>query len=143
MKLLIKAQVPVSADTVFAGFDRRLFEALAPGWLPNQIERFDGCSVGDEIHLRLPLGRWVSLITARETGAFESSFVDEGKVLPAPFVFWRHRHIVRSEKAGCCIIEDIEYKTKSPGLDKVMWPVLWLVFRARAPIYRRYFSEKK
>ncbi len=142
MKLSLKTPVNGSVQQVFAGFDRQLFTALSPALMAVKIERFDGCTPGDEVHLRLPVGRWVSVITAREVGEQEAFFTDEGKLLPVPFVFWRHRHIVRSEKSVTCIVEDIEYKTKAAWLDRVVWPFLWILFSARGPIYKRYFAER-
>jgi ligand-binding SRPBCC domain-containing protein len=142
MKIQLQVAVPGSVATVFAKFDQKLFEALAPPMMPVTTRRFDGCEVGHEIHLSLPVGEWISHITERVVGEAESFFVDEGRKLPFPFVYWRHQHIVRGAKEGVLLIDAIEYKTKSPLLDILVKPVLWAMFKARHPVYRRYFQEK-
>ena len=142
MKIKLQTVVAGRVSEVFARFDQKLFEALSPPLMPVEVVRFDGCEVGHEIHLKLPVGEWISLITDRVVGADECLFVDEGTKLPFPFVYWRHRHIVRGAQEGSVIIDDIEYKTKSAFLDILVRPVLWLMFKARHPVYRRFFQEK-
>lgn len=139
MKIQLQVTVSGQVASVFARFDQKLFEALSPPLMPVRVLRFDGCEVGHEIHLSLPVGEWISLITERVVGDSESFFVDEGKKLPFPFVYWRHQHIVRGAKEGVILIDAIEYKTKSPLLDILVRPVLWMMFKARHPVYRRYF----
>lgn len=142
MKIQLQVMVPGNVSAVFARFDQKLFEALSPPLMPVKVLRFDGCEVGHEIHLALPVGEWISLISERGVGEAESFFVDEGRKLPFPFVYWRHKHIVRGAKEGVLLIDAIEYKTKSPVLDILVKPVLWAMFKARHPVYRRYFQEK-
>lgn len=142
MKIKLQTEVAGRVGEVFSRFDQKLFEALSPPLMPVEVRRFDGCEVGHEIHLKLPVGEWISLITDRVVGTEECLFVDEGKKLPFPFIYWRHRHIVRGTKTGSLIIDDIEYKTKSAFMDILVRPVLWVMFKARHPIYRRFFQEK-
>jgi ligand-binding SRPBCC domain-containing protein len=141
MKIQLQVTVPGQVPCVFGRFDQKLFEALSPPLMPVEVVRFDGCEVGHEIHLKLPVGEWISLITARVVGESEAFFVDEGQKLPFPFVYWRHQHIVRGASGGVILIDAIEYKTKSPVLDILVRPVLWIMFKARHPVYRRYFQE--
>ena len=141
MKIQLEVQVPGEVTHVFSQFDQKLFEALSPPLMPAKVLRFDGCEVGHEIHLTLPVGEWISLITERVVGETESFFIDEGKKLPFPFVYWRHQHIVRGTKEGVLLIDAIEYKTKSAVLDILVRPVLWIMFKARHPVYRRFFQE--
>ncbi len=142
MKIQLQTVVAGRVGEVFARFDQKLFEALSPPLMPVKVVRFDGCEVGHEIHLRLPVGDWISLITDRVVGENECLFVDEGKKLPFPFVYWRHRHIVRGAQEGSLIIDAIEYKTKSAFMDILVRPILWVMFKARHPVYRRFFQEK-
>lgn len=143
MKIQLEVEIPGQVDSVFAQFDQKLFEALSPPFPPVRVLRFDGCEVGHEIHLSMPVGDWVSVITERVVAPTEAYFVDEGTKLPFPFVYWRHRHIVRSTQVGVLIIDDIEYKTKSSLTDILIRPVLKQLFKARHPVYRRYFQEHK
>jgi len=140
MKITLRTQIKRPVAEVFAGFDESLFRALNPSFMRTVIGRFDGCQVGDEVHLKLPVGDWISLISERQVGSSECFFVDIGKRLPPPFKTWRHRHIVRGTKEGSVIIDEIDFETNNRLMDMLLWPVLWSVFRARHPIYRRYFQ---
>ena len=141
MKLKLEMSVKGTVPEVFKRFDRQLFEFLKPPLLPVAIERFDGCEVGHEIHLKLSVGPWISIITERVEGPSVSYFVDEGRRLPFPFKYWRHQHVVRSEKGQTMLVDDIEYKTGGRVLDILVWPILYAMFKARHPLYRRYFGE--
>ncbi len=146
MNFCIRTKVPGHYDRVFAAFDRELFEALKPPVMGLDLDRFDGSSPGNEVHLRVGLGpiktRWVSVITEEIKSESENYFIDEGKVLPWPLVFWRHKHrVLKLSESESEILDDIEFKTPFKWLDKVMYPVLVAQFKMRSPAYRRYFTS--
>ncbi len=146
MHLYIRTRVAATPAQVWQGFTRELFLALAPPFPPFQLLRFDGCQRGDEVHIELGAGplrqRWNSLITDHGTTPDGTHyFVDEGQLLPAPLRYWRHRHLMQpAPGGGCFIVEDIEYRTSSGLLDRLLFPVMWAQFVWRRPIYRRWFS---
>jgi|688.fasta_scaffold436480_2 ligand-binding SRPBCC domain-containing protein len=143
MRIILSCPVSQNFTQVFDQFDRELFVALAPPLLPMGLKRFDGCKVGDEVHIQTPGGLWISVITEAARGESEHYFVDEGSKLPPPLVYWRHKHIVRQDSLGSSvIIDDIEFRARWSVLDPVIKPFLWMLFKLRHPVYRRYFQEK-
>lgn len=141
MKIYLSCPVEQSVLKVFDRFDRDLFIALKPPLMPLGLIRFDGCRPGDEVHIKTGFQLWVSLITEASRTERESFFVDEGKQLPFPLVYWRHKHIVRQHLSASVIIDDIEFRSLWKPCDFVLWPLLWVIFKFRHPVYRRYFRE--
>lgn len=141
MKITLECFVPQSVSNVFDRFDRDLFLALKPPLLPMGLKRFDGCKVGDEVHIQMGPTLWISLITENQVGPSESFFVDEGKQLPFPLTYWRHKHIIRQMGNGSVIIDDIEFRSFGSALDFLLKPILWGMFKLRHPVYRSYFKE--
>jgi ligand-binding SRPBCC domain-containing protein len=160
MKLLLKTLVRQSLPQVWAGFDRNLFEKLAPPFPPVEVVRFDGCAKGDIVHLRLNFlffkQDWISDITDQQTTGMpdhgmpdhgmpdhpnEIFFVDEGRKLPFFLRYWHHRHrLVRdAETGGTVVIDDITFRTPTLLTDWLFYPLLWLQFAYRKPIYKRVF----
>lgn len=125
-------------------FNEDLFRALKPPSLNLQIVRFDGCKTHDEIHLKLDLfgafnQEWISLITDHHESFEECYFVDEGKKLPAPLKYWRHRHrLVRINDHASYVVDDITFSTGNKALDLILYPALFSMFSYRIPIYRKY-----
>lgn len=146
-RLLFTTHVAAPLDAVVAGFNQNLFERLAPPFPPVRVERFDGCLLGDEVHLRLGLGAvsftWVSLISQVGADASTWWFEDEGKTLPPGLKSWRHRHTVASNtsSAGCTITDDITYQGRTPWLAALLYPSLWLTFAIRGPRYQAAFGR--
>jgi len=142
----IKVETVVNADftKVYTAFDQQLFKALNPPLLPVKLLRFDGCQKGDEVHLQFPFGvRWVSLITDSQTSMEKFVFVDEGRILPFPLKNWKHQHKVLRKNHKTMIVDDIYYQTHHILLDWLLYPVLYMQFLYRKPVYRRYFEKKK
>jgi ligand-binding SRPBCC domain-containing protein len=146
MKLKLETPVASSYKKVFERFDISLFEALKPPFINLTIDRFDGCSKGDEVHLQVGVGplkqTWVSHIT--DSGETEDSlyFVDEGHVLPPPLKYWRHQHIIKKiDDLSSVIIDDIEYSSGNQLLDRALYPVLYVQFALRGPIYKDTFGH--
>jgi len=147
MHLYLRTHVAASPADVSAGFTRELFVALAPPFPPFRLLRFDGSQRGDEVHIELGAGparfRWTSLIT--DHGITPSGvyyFVDEGRQLPPPLRYWRHRHLMQpAPDGGTYIVEDLEYRSPFRWLDALLYPAMWAQFAWRRPIYRRWFGK--
>jgi ligand-binding SRPBCC domain-containing protein len=152
MRLLLSTRVRQHYKIVFSRFDRDLFLALAPPFPRVEIKRFDGCRQGDVVELELKLfgskQQWTSHIT--EDGEVsgdavykdEVYFIDESSDAELPFFLrrWHHKHsIVRESETESFIVDDIEFEA-AWGLDVVLYPLLWLQFAYRKPIYKRYFQ---
>ena len=147
MNVYLRTLVEAAPAEVWAGFTRELFVALAPPFPPFKLLRFDGCRRGDEVHLELGAGPlrqlWTSLITDNGITANGTYyFVDGGEQLPAPLRYWQHRHLMQpAPGGGTYIVEDLEYRTGSQLLDRLLWPAVWAQFAWRRPIYRRWFGQ--
>ncbi len=146
MKILLKTQVEQDYQTVYERFDRDLFLALKPPLLPLELKRFDGSKTGDEVHIRLGKGflsqDWNAKIVEDKLTEDEAYFIDEGIKLPFFLKDWRHKHRIIRNDTGATIIDDIEYKTPTLLTDYLMYPVMWLQFAARKPVYRKYFRRQ-
>jgi ligand-binding SRPBCC domain-containing protein len=142
MKILIKTPVTASPNKVWQGFDESLFLALAPPFPPMRLDRFDGCMVGDEVHLRLWMGDWVrwhAQISEQSAKDGGFKFIDVGVVLPFFIRKWQHtHHILPDGLGGSVVIDEIEY-TPNPWFFW-MYPALFMQFYMRKPVYRRLFS---
>ena len=146
MKIYFETHVHQTPSQIFSQFDQKLFEALKPPLLNLRVKRFDGSQTGDEIHLEIGLGPfkmpWVSVITddRQEEGSFQ--FVDQGKVLPWPLKSWHHHHVIkRIDDQTSAIIDDIDYSSGYSWVDYLLFSLLWFQFRARKPIYKRFFDS--
>lgn len=156
MHLLLSTPVRQSVTQVWVGFDRQLFNRLAPPFPPVEVVRFDGCLKGDVVHLRLNFilfkQDWISDIVDQQTvhnqgipeGPDEIFFVDQGTRLPFFLRYWQHRHrlVHDSKTGGTVIIDDITFRTPSRLTDLLFYPLMWLQFAYRKPIYRRVFGER-
>lgn len=147
MRLILQTKVPGTPPQIIAHFERELFERLNPPGLKVELVRFDGSQRGDRVHLRLffPLIRpqdWVSEITEDVLGEKEAYFVDEGRQLPFFLSYWRHKHLIRAAGEGeSLIIDDIQFRSPYRWMDVLLYPVLWLQFAYRKPVYRKYFKK--
>lgn len=146
MKLTLQTYVGQPLRQVWVGFDRNLFDKLSPPFPPVEVVRFDGCLKGDVVQLRLNFllfkQDWISLITDQQETVDEIYFIDEGTKLPFFLSYWHHRHrLLRDSNGGTIIIDDITFRTPTRLTDFLFYPLLWLQFAYRKPIYRRIFSE--
>jgi ligand-binding SRPBCC domain-containing protein len=152
MKILFTTFVRQSYKQAAQGFTRELFERLTPKFPPVRILRYDGCAEGDEVHMELQIpalsrpALWVSRIAqsgyveGHEVYSDEWYFIDEGVKLPFFLKRWRHLHrVVAANDGGAAIIDDIEFS--APWyLALFVYPVLYIQFAARQPIYKEYFQ---
>ena len=144
MHLIVRTDVNQPLKQVAAGFNEKLLKALAPPFPPMKLQRFDGSKKGDIVAMELQLGfmkqRWVSEITDHGETDKEWYFVDEGRVLPKPLKYWRHRHRLLSlPQGGTRIIDDLTYSSGNRFLDLVLYPAMLAQFIYRKPIYKKRF----
>ena len=145
--LLIEHRVEGNAQQIFDGFTRELFEALSPSFPPATLLRYDGNRVGDLVIIKLGVGpiaqTWVSEITEHVRSESECYFVDEGRKLPFPLKYWRHKHVIRqATPSETVIVEDITFAARTSLLTSLMKPVISAQFDARGPAYRCFFARK-
>lgn len=145
MKILFETKIDSSFLKVKSLFNLDLFLALKPPFVKMTVDRFDGCSPGNEIHLNLnTLGKkqtWVSVITSEMQDGKEWSFVDEGKTMPWPLASWRHHHrVIFLNERSCKIIDDINYDCVHSWMNMFMYPALWFTFAIRPHRYKKFFQ---
>jgi len=144
MHVKVTTQVKQSLTQVKAGFNEDLFLKLNPPFPSVSLLRFDGCLKGDLVELLLDFKvgkqKWVSEITFDNETAERFEFIDEGIVLPFPFRFWKHHHILIGNAEGCQIVDSIEYKANNKLMTMLLYPLLFLQFVYRKPVYKRVFK---
>jgi ligand-binding SRPBCC domain-containing protein len=146
MRIYIATEVEENYKAVFSRFDKELFLALKPPLIQLNLTRFDGCLVGDKVELTLGMlgihQLWTALIVDQKETAEEIYFVDEGQQIPPPIKKWRHRHVIKKlAERKTLIVDDIEFSTGYKLLDVLMYPIMYLQFWYRKPVYKRYFSK--
>tara|TARA_A100001015_G_scaffold158994_2_gene176635 strand:- start:54 stop:485 length:432 start_codon:yes stop_codon:yes gene_type:complete len=143
MKLKIITKLQKSRKIVVDGFNQTLFDTLSPPFPPVKVTRYDGSKTGDIVELELNFfifkQKWISTIIDHGANEKETWFVDKGTTLPFFLTGWHHKHIIQETPTGSSIIDDIEYKSY-PILEWVLFPVLYLQFLYRIPIYKSYFK---
>jgi len=147
MRILIETLVDQNYKDVFRQFDRQLFLALKPPLVTIDLERFDGCNTGDKVEMKLSIlgfkQSWKALIVDQKQTSEQIYFVDEGKELPPPIKSWKHRHILENINDKQTLIkDDIEFSSGLWLLDVLIYPVMYLQFWYRKPIYKKYFAGK-
>lgn len=145
MRILFETEISLNYLKIKERFNRELFLFLKPPGVKLDLQRFDGCAPGDEVHLALnSMGlkqKWVSVMTAEKQDEKEWSFVDEGKLLPWPLKYWKHHHrVLYLDDNSSKIIDDITFNSAYPWLDALMYPVLWSSFAIRPARYRKFFQ---
>jgi ligand-binding SRPBCC domain-containing protein len=146
MKIKIITRVKADLQAVKAGFTDSLFLKLNPPFPPVKLRRFDGCKKGDKVELELDFvffkQTWESLITDDVLSTKEFSFVDEGVRLPFFLKSWKHHHLNEAlENGGTSITDEIEFTTPTLLTNLLFYPVLYLQFLYRKPIYRKVFGK--
>ena len=143
MKLVIETPIANNHHDIFKRFDLKLFKALKPPFTSIDVKRFDGCEKGHEVHLTVTLfglikQHWINHITETRHTQDEYCFVDRGVLMPFPLSYWEHTHIVRAiNEKESVIIDHIIYKSRIPLIEFMMYPLFYLMFSARKPIYVR------
>lgn len=145
MKITIETAVEQSVSDVWEQFDDKLLLKLSPPFPPVKLISF-GQKVGEKVTFELNFfilrQLWVSKITDSYLSADESFFIDEGITLPFFLKYWKHKHrIVRDDTtSGSKIIDEIEFRTPTVLTDYIFYPILYLQFLYRKPIYQRVFK---
>ena len=144
MKILIQTPVNQEFRIVWKGFDLALFEQLSPPFPPVKVLQFDGCLKGNIVSLELNFllfkQIWTSEITEQQATDDEIYFIDEGTKLPFFLSFWKHKHrVIRNPSGGTIIIDDISFKTPTIFTNYLFYPLMYLQFLMRKPIYRKVF----
>lgn len=145
MNIKIETVVSANLEEVISRFDQDLFSQLNPPFPPVKLIRFDGSEKGDIVMLELNFllfkQKWISEILEESREEKAWYFVDHGTKLPFFLKYWQHRHLAREEKNGTRITDDITFKTPFLLFDFLMYPILYLQFLYRKPIYKRYFHN--
>lgn len=144
MKINIETAVDQSVSDVWNQFDDKLLLKLSPPFPPVRLISF-GQKIGEKVTFELNFfikrQLWVSKITESYYSVQESYFIDEGVTLPFFLKYWKHKHrIVKTEPSGSKIIDEIEFRTPSILTDYIFYPILYLQFLYRKPIYQRIFK---
>ena len=144
MKININTKVNQSLLKVWEGFDLALFTKLAPPFPPVVVKAFGGCLKGDKVHLELNFllfkQDWISDIIEQKSTDTEIFFIDEGTKLPFFLSEWHHKHRLVKEDSGTIIMDEITFKTPFILTDYLFYPLMYLQFLYRKPIYRKIFS---
>ncbi|MBZ0203621.1 MAG: hypothetical protein IT281_01220 [Ignavibacteria bacterium] len=145
MNLCITTKVEQDYRTVFNRFDLKLFLKLKPPLVSFNILRFDGCKPGDEVILEISIlgnkQQWNALITEQFENGDMICFIDTGKVLPKPLTYWKHKHIIENCVDSSKIIDDICFETGNKLLNYLLFPLIFMQFYYRKPIYKSYFRK--
>jgi ligand-binding SRPBCC domain-containing protein len=146
MKIYLPTLVKGNYKSLIEKFDSNLFQSLAPPLATVKLLQFDGSKKGDIVHVQISLAglfpqEWISEITENEVTEKEAWFTDEGIKLPFFLAAWKHKHLLQNLGENTQIVEDIEFKTPFFWLDYLMYPILYLQFAARKPIYQKLFGK--
>ena len=144
MKINIETKVNQNLQTVWKGFDLTLFKKLSPPFPPVEIIEFGGCMKRDKVHLRLNFllfkQDWISDIIDQQATDQEIFFIDEGSKLPFFLAEWHHKHRMVKDGSGTIIKDEITFKTPTLLTDYIFYPLMYLQFLYRKPIYRKIFN---
>jgi len=149
MKIVIQSSpVPLPPEKIFAGFGLELFRRLNFPLTPLQVIRFDGCILHGITHVKIgipPLAvEWIGLNTELQQQTDEIFFVDEGQKLPFFLRYWRHKHRIILTAPGQSVIRDeVEFRSAGKLAEMLLYPLLWMQFAWRIPIYRKYFTSPR
>lgn len=145
MRIVIETKVSSNVEEVFKGFNESLFLKLAPPFPLVKLKQFDGCQKGDTVHIELSFmlfkQQWKSLITNFSKQENEIYFIDKGVELPFFLKHWVHKHNIVKHNGSTIIIDDIEYKTFNVVTDMLFYPLMYLQFAYRKPVYQKVFGK--
>lgn len=143
MRITISTLVNQGRQAVAKGFNQDLFEKLNPPFPPVTLLRFDGSKQGDVVALELDFllfkQVWESHIIEDGKTKKEWYFIDQGVKLPFFLRYWQHRHRVVQTGTHATIIDDITFETPFILTDYLFYPVMWLQFLYRKPVYKKVF----
>jgi ligand-binding SRPBCC domain-containing protein len=142
MRIELLTRIPNrTISETFNKFDGALFLKLAPPLPISKLIRFDGCKTNDVVALKIRIffkwHLWESQIISNVHTESEINFVDEGRILPFFLSSWKHRHRIVKENNDVLIIDDIEFFAHNKVITLLSFPILYLMFAMRKPIYRK------
>ena len=144
VNIKISTKVNQSLLKVWEGFNLELFSKLAPPFPPVEVKEFGGCLKGDKVHLELNFilfkQDWISDIVDQKRTETEIYFIDEGTKLPFFLSYWKHKHRLVKDNEGTLIIDEINFKTPTILTDYLFYPLMYLQFLYRKPIYKKVFE---
>ncbi|MFD2033431.1 hypothetical protein ACFSKL_01450 [Belliella marina] len=145
MEITIETSVAQDYLRVKDGFGEPLFSKLNPPFPPVKLLVFEGSSKGDIVSLELNFllfkQKWTSEITADHTDDNEFYFIDMGIVLPFFLTHWEHKHRIIKSSTGSTIRDEISYKCPNRLMTLLLFPILYLQFLYRRPVYRKHFKN--
>jgi ligand-binding SRPBCC domain-containing protein len=146
LKILIKTAVEKDFQAVWSGFNQELLLHLSPPFPRAKITSF-GMEVGNKVEIILDFFilrlSWISIITDSQKNENEIFFIDKGIKTPMGLTFWKHKHRIVKQNDYSLIIDEVEFKTKYKLLDWILYPLLFLQFVYRIPIYKSVFKKKQ
>lgn len=146
LRIFIKTKIS-GADPLSAlnQFERPLFEALSPSFPKLIINRFDGSKPGDVVDISLNFKlfkiRWISSITGRSEEIDQAWFIDEAIKPPFFLKKWKHKHLVQLIDNELFIVDDISFSSHTLLFTLLVYPMLYLQFLARRPVYKKWFNK--
>lgn len=145
MRILITTDVEAGFEHVRQNFDQRLLEKVSPPFPPTRLLRYDGNQPGGEVHVELNFiffrQVWKSQIKSYLADGRQMVFTDEGTQLPFFLAYWHHRHGVEARGSGSRITDDITFRTPTRLTDYLLYPLMYVQFAYRKPMYRKYFKK--
>ncbi|MCU0324926.1 MAG: hypothetical protein MUF45_06685 [Spirosomaceae bacterium] len=143
MKIKISTKVEQNIEQVWNQFDVNLLKKLSPPFPPVKVLHYIGHQIGEKVSFELNFfifkQKWESEITDNRIDENERYFIDEGRILPFFLKYWKHKHRIVKSNSGSKIIDEIEFKTPSILTDYIFYPLLYLQFLYRKPIYQKLF----
>lgn len=138
--ILITTRVKGNYKLVYKGFNRELFEFLAPNAL--KLQRFDGSATGDEVHIKAPLFSRAAKFEIISHGITENKayFIDQGKSLPKFMKSWKHVHSMYKKESNTEIEDHITFTASNVILGFALYPFIWIDMYARRKKYVKYFG---
>jgi ligand-binding SRPBCC domain-containing protein len=145
MKLKISTIVNQNYSIVVENFKKQLFKKLNPPFPVVKIQRYDGMKKNDQVHLELNFlfwkEMWISVVTDNGFSDNEFYFIDQGRQLPFLLKSWRHTHRILDKEGMTIIEDDIFFESRWKWLNILTYPLIFLQFSYRKPIYKKYFSK--
>lgn len=148
MRIRVATRVGQNYLKVKEGFNEALFTSLTPPFPPVKLLCFEGSTKGDRVSLELDFfffrQVWTSVITEDKTDAGEFYFIDKGVRLPFFLKAWEHKHRIISLGEGRSeICDEIQYSGGNKLSSWLLFPVLYLQFFLRKPVYKKHFGPGK
>ncbi|AFK04402.1 hypothetical protein Emtol_3273 [Emticicia oligotrophica DSM 17448] len=144
MHIKIETNVEQNLEQVWHQFNEKLLLKLSPPFPIVRILSF-GHKIGEKVTIELNFfilrQIWISIITDSVYERQKAYFIDEGIKLPFFLSNWKHQHIIEEHGSGCKIIDEIEFRTPTILTDYIFYPILYLQFLYRKPIYRKIFKK--